>query len=281
MSVDLASPRADDHDGPLSLVVLGDSTAFTDHAGPQLPSTPHLYPQVAARALSAALDRPVTTTVLARPGHTVRDALRTVTKDQHVQFDVLAHADAVIVGVGSFDHAPLGVPPTVELAAAHLRPDRLRRAARRRLADAYPRLVRVHGGRRTRTPAAEFARRYARLLDHVRGLTWGRVAGAALGPTSHRARYYGHVHPTHAAREALQLDQASRHGFAPVAAWPLVAPHAEQLNVDGIHWPAAAHEAVGAALAASLVPTLRGRAPLVGLPAASRAMLAAQRTATT
>lgn len=270
----LALPRARTHDGPLSLVVVADSTAFTDAQGPQVPTTAHLYPQVVARRLATALDREVVPTVVARPGLTVRDAVRTVTKDQHVQFDVLAHADAVVVGVGSFDHAPLGVPPTVELVAAHLRPAPVRRTARRALAASYPALIRTHAGRRTRTPWPEFARLYAQLLDHVRGLTWGRVAGAAVGPTSHRSAYYGHTHPTHERRETATLALAEDHGFRGVTAWPRVLPHADALNVDGIHWPATAHEAVGEAVAAALLPALRGHGPVVGLPAGARRAIA-------
>jgi diglucosylglycerate octanoyltransferase len=268
-SFDLDLPRALSHDGPLSLVVVGDSTAFTDHLGPQVPGTPHLYPQVAARELSSSLGREVVPTVVARPGMTVRDAVRTVTKEQHVQYDVLAHADAVVVGVGSFDHAPVGVPPSVEAVAAYLRPTPLRRHVRRGLKAAYPWLVRATGGRRTRTPLSEFDRLFVELLDHVRGLTWGRVAGAAIGPTSHRSRYYGPGHPTHPGREAHHLVVAERHGFRGVAAWPLVEPYADDLNVDGIHWPAAAHEAVGRAVAAALLPGLTGDAPTVGLPRAA------------
>jgi diglucosylglycerate octanoyltransferase len=274
---DLDVPRALSHDGPLSLVVVGDSTAFTDHLGPQVPSTSHLYPQVAARELGAALGREVEVTVVARPGMTVRDAVRTVTKEQHVQYDVLAHADAVVVGVGSFDHAPAGVPPSLETVAAYLRPTPVRRQVRRGLKAAYPWLVRATGGRRTRTPRREFDRLFGELLDHVRGLTWGRVAGAAVGPTSHRSRYYGPGHPTHAASETHHLAVAERYGFRGVAAWPLVEPHADDLNLDGIHWPSAAHEAVGRAVAAALVPALRGEAPTVGLPAAAAAALGRDR----
>jgi hypothetical protein len=111
----------------------------------------------------------------------------------------------------------------------------------------------------------------------VRGLTWGRVAGVAVGPTSHRSSYYGRRHPLHAQREAHQLDVAARHGFRGVASWPLVEPHCGQLNVDGIHWPAAAHRAVGLAVAAALVPALRGDVPTVGLPPAAAAALGRDR----
>jgi diglucosylglycerate octanoyltransferase len=269
------APAAPPTAAPLRLVVLGDSTSFTDATGPQLPDHPTLYPNVAAARLREHLDRDVEVTVVARPGTTVREALRTVTKDRHVQFDVVAHADALVVGVGSFDHAPGGVPPAVEVVVPYLRPAGLRRRVRGALRAAYPRIVGLTGGRLARTPEAEFRRMYAQLLDHLRGLTWGRAAGVAVGPTSHRSAYYGHRHPRHAAREALQLQLAAEHGFAPIASWPLVAPHADALNPDGIHWPAAAHAAVGAAVADALLPQLTGDRERVGLPPAAAAALAA------
>jgi diglucosylglycerate octanoyltransferase len=255
---------------PLRLVVLGDSTSFTDAEGPQLPDHPGLYPNVVARHLERALDRRVEVTVVARAGHTVREAVRTVTKDRHVQFDVVAHADALVVGVGSFDHAPGGVPAVVEAVVPYLRPDGLRRRVRTVLRSAYPWLVRVTGGRRPRTSRSEFDRLFALLLDHVRGLTWGRAAGVVLGPTSHRSPYYANVHPRHAAAVARQLGLARCHGFAAVDAWAHVLPDVDRLNPDGIHWPASAHARVGAAVAEALLPQLRGETGPIGLPAAAR-----------
>jgi diglucosylglycerate octanoyltransferase len=260
-------------DRPLRLVVIGDSTSFTDAAGPQLPDHPDLYPNVAARELAARLGREVDPTVVARAGHTVREAARTVTKDRHVQFDVLAHADAVVVGVGSFDHAPAGVPAVVDAVVPFVRPAEVRRRVRKALHAAYPLTVRATRGRRRRTPPAEFERLFVQLLDHVRGLTWGKAAGAVVGPISHRARYYGHLHPGFTAAEAQHLTVAARHGFAPVPAWEHVEPHAGDLNPDGIHWPAPAHLAVGHAVAAALLPQLRGDAPTIGLPPAVQAAI--------
>jgi diglucosylglycerate octanoyltransferase len=268
-------PSGPPSDAALRLVVLADSTSFTDASGPQLPDHPSLYPNVVGARLRARLGRDVEVTVIARPGTTVREALRTVTKDRHVQFDVVAHADALVVGVGSFDHAPGGVPPAVEVVVPYLRPARVRRRARSVLRAAYPRIVQLTGGRLARTPEAEFRRMYAQLLDHLRGLTWGRAAGVAVGPTSHRAAYYGHRHPRHGQREALQLHLAEQHGFAPVASWPLVLPHADALNPDGIHWPAVAHQAVGDAVADALLPQLTGASSCIGLPPAAAAALAA------
>lgn len=246
------------HDAPLRLVVIGDSTAFTDHRGPQLPDTAHLYPNVLADRIQSALDRPTTVTVLAQAGTTVREALRLVTKDRHAQFDVVAPADAVVIGIGSFDHAPAGVPAAWQAVVPYLRPTWLRRTVRGRLHRAYPALVRLRRGRGRRTPPAEFDRMYTQLLRQVRGLTRSRAAGVALGPTSHRAAYYGNRHPGHTAAQADQLALARANGFAVVASWPHVEPHADALNPDGIHWPPQAHRAVGVALADVLIPQLHG-----------------------
>lgn len=253
---------------PLRLVVLGDSTSFTDHRGPQLPSEPTLYPNVIAQELQAALSRPVQATVVARAGQTVREAVRTVTKDRHVQFDLLMGADAVVVGVGSFDHAPGGVPAVCEAVVPHLRPPELRRRVRKGLHAAYPWLVRATGGRRRRTPAREFERLFDLLLTQVRGLTQGRAAGVVLGPTSHRSPYYGHRHPLREVTESHHLAVAARHGFATVQVWPHVRAHTDRLNPDGIHWPAEVHAAIGRAAAEALVLQLTGQRPTPPLPGA-------------
>lgn len=266
-------------DTPLSVVVLGDSTAFVDASGPQVPATPHLYPNVMATALAQRLAVPVGVTVVARPGLTVREGAYAVTKEQHLQFDLLAHADAVVIGLGSFDHAPAGVPAAVEATLPYLWPDGLRRRARALSRAAYPRLVRLTGARLRRTPSREFERLFRQLLDQVRGLTWGRAAGVVLGPTSHRSAYYGHRHPRFRAAERHQLGLAREHGFAAVPVWDLVSPHADTLNRDGIHWPAAAHEAVGHAAAAALAEQLTGRRARIGLPPAHAAAIEAARGA--
>lgn len=258
-----AEPR-----GPLRLVVLGDSTAFTDATGPQLPGHPGLYPTIVARELQAALDREVVAQVVARPGQTVRDTARALTKDQHVMFEVVAGADAVVIGVGSFDHAPVGVPPSVEAVVPFLRPEARRRRARQLLRTAYPRLVRIQGGRRPRTPPREFARLYRLLLEQVRGLTQGAAAGVALGPTSHAGDHYGHRHPGISVATSRQLAIATAHGFTGVPAWPHVRTELPGLNPDAIHWPRPVHERVGHALALALVTQLTGAAPLIGMPGA-------------
>src|SRR5260370_41448212 len=65
---------------PFRLVVIGDSTSFTDDTGPKLPGDKALYPSVLAARLEAAIGRPVAVSVLARAGPDVREACRVVPK---------------------------------------------------------------------------------------------------------------------------------------------------------------------------------------------------------
>lgn len=252
-------------DRPFRLVVIGDSTAFTDDKGPQLPSDPALYPNVVARALEEALDRPVSVNVVARAGSDVREAWRAVFKDRHVQFEVLMGADAVVVGVGSIDHAPTGAPPVLDEVARYISNAALRRRFRQVLRWVQPRVVTLTGGRISHTPRAEFRRLYDGLLHQVRSLSQG-VPAVAIGPTSHTSSYYGTAHPQHAEGEGIQRDLATAHGIAFVRSWELVAPHADLINPDGIHWPAPAHRAVGEAVAARLIAQIRGEEPAPGIP---------------
>ena len=245
---------------PFRLVVIGDSTSFTDDVGPKLPTEKALYPNVVAARIEAAIERPVALNVLARAGTDVREAWRLVAKDRHAQFEVLMGADAVIVGIGSIDHAPAGFPAVVEDVIPFLRPERVRRFVRKKVYSAHPYLVRATGGRFTHTPPGEFARLYDAVLFQVRALA-RNAAGVTLGPTSHRSRYYGKGHPALRAREAMQREIAERHGFPFVSAWDIVEPHADHLNPDGIHWPHAAHQDIAQALADRLIAQLRDGAP--------------------
>jgi hypothetical protein len=248
------------------LVVLGDSIAYYDDRGPLLPSDPTLYPNVCARILEAELGRPVIATILAEPGSDSRRAWHAVTKDPHVKFDVLAGAGAVVVGLGSFDHAPMGVPPAIEALIPFLRPASARRRIRAALRTVYPWGIKLTRGMFTRIPPKEFERLFDGLLFQIRALTRG-APGVVMGPVDHRSAYYGGMHPRREAREELQFEIARRHGFPAVSCWELVEGYAEKLNSDGIHWPADAHAAVGEALAVALLPQIRGEEPSPPAPA--------------
>ena len=243
--------------GVLRVAVIGDSTAFTDASGPLPPDADVLWPNVMARELATGLGRDVDVTVWARPGVDALAAWQALTKDRHLMFDVVGRADVVVVAIGSFDHAPAGLPPVLDDVIPRLRPAWLRRRARRTFRDLHPRVVRLRGARGLRTPSVEFARRYGQVLDQARGLTMGRAVCVALGPTSHRARHHGGRHPRRAESEARQLALARAHGYRAVPVWELVEPFADRLNADGVHWPAEAHAAVGHAVAqATLDPLL-------------------------
>jgi len=244
-------------DGVLRVAVIGDSTSFTDATGPLPPDAEVLWPNVMARSLREQTGREVAVTVWARPGVDALNAWQALTKDRHVMFDVVGPADVVVVGIGSFDHAPAGLPPVLDTIVPHLRPAGLRRRARAAIRRAHPWVVRARGARGLRTPAAEFALRYGDVLDQARGLTMGRAVCVALGPTSHRARHHGGAHPRREESEGRQLALAEAHGYRTVPVWEHVLPHVNRLNADGVHWPAEAHAAIGRATALAVAEELR------------------------
>lgn len=237
---------------PLRVAVVGDSLTYSDATGPQPPDHPDLWPNVMAADLAARTGREVAVTVWARPSADALEAWLALTRDRHLMFDVVGPADVVVLALGSFDHAPRGVPPMVEHVLPRLRPTRLRHAVRRAVRAWHPWLVRARGARGVRTPPRVFAARYGRVLDQASGLTLDRAVRVALGPTSHRARQHGGRHPRRAESEARQLALIAAHGWTPVPVWALVEPFADRLNPDGVHWPAEAHRAVGEAVGAAV-----------------------------
>jgi hypothetical protein len=212
-----------------------------------------------ARELTVSTGREVAVTVWARPGVDALVAWQALTKDRHVMFDVVGPADVVVLAIGSLDHAPAGLPPVLDDIIPRLRPAGLRRRVRSTVRNVHPWMVRVRGARGLRTPAPVFARRYGQVLDQARGLTMDRAVCVALGPTSHRARHHGGVHPRREESERRQLAIAVAHGYRTVPVWEHVAPFADRLNVDGVHWPAEAHDAVGHAAAAAIAEGLSPR----------------------
>lgn len=240
----------------LRVAVIGDSTSFSDATGPLPPHAAVLWPNVMAHELATHTGREVSVTVWARPGVDALAAWQALTKDRHLMFDVVGPADVVIVAIGSFDHAPAGLPPVLDAVVPYVRPARLRRRVRSAMRALHPHVVRLRGARGLRTSADEFARRYGQVLDQAHGLTMGRAVCVALGPTSHRARHHGGKHPRRAESEARQLALARAHGYQVVPVWAHVEPFADRLNLDGVHWPAEAHAAVGRAVAVEVTASV-------------------------
>lgn len=243
---------------PLRLVVLADSFAFTDQVGPQLPDEPTLFPNVTAREIERITGRSVQVATIAAAGWGVRELWRALTKDRHLQFEVLAGADAVVVAVGSYDHLPAGLPVSLPGLIPHVRSAPLRRRLRRWIEDGDRLLIRATGGRFRRVPEPEFERLYDLALGQIRGLTHGAPT-VAIGPTGQRSERYARRNPHLDRGEELQEQIADRHGIAFVSSRPLVSPHLDGLNPDGIHWPPEAHEEVGRAAGAVLADQVTGR----------------------
>jgi lysophospholipase L1-like esterase len=249
----------------LRVVIIGDSTTFTDDVGPQPPDAPHLWPNLMrdrlTQTLRAADDpREVILSVWARPGVDALEAWQALTKDRHLMFELVGPSDVVVIAIGSLDHAPAGLPPILESIVPRLRPTRLRRAVRRFVRGTHPHVVRLRGARGLRTPARVFEARYRQVLVQAQGLTLGRAACVALGPTSHRARHHGGQHPRRAESEARHLAIAASQGFTTVPIWSAIAPFADRLNPDGVHWPAEAHAAVARDVADGVMRALAQQA---------------------
>lgn len=235
------------------LVVLGDSLCFHGPDQPVPLAEPRLYPNVAARALARASGAPWEAVVVAQAGWSLRELWRALQKDVHLQQQVLLGADAVVLGVGSMDSLPVGLPRVVADALPHLRPTRLRRAVRHRLDRAHPSLVRLSRARLRWTPASVQEHAWPKCVDAVRLFSGGAPLVAVL-PPPHRAGYYAGRQPWQADVRERYVRLGRARSVALVDLDPLVRPHLAGFNPDGLHWGWAAHAAVGEALATTLAP---------------------------
>jgi lysophospholipase L1-like esterase len=237
---------------PSRLVVLGDSFTFHGPDGPVPLHEPRLYPNVLRDRLAAATDRDWDVAVIARAGWSVRDVWLALQKDVYLQQRVLVGAEAVVLGVGSFDWVPVGVPTPVRALLPYVRPTELRRRLRILLDRHHHVLVRATGGRIVRTPDAVFAHNWRKSVEGIR-LFAPQAALCALEPGVHRAPYYGYLHPHHARGLALTRRLGAETGVPLVDLPAIGARHLDGLNVDGIHWSWAQHAEVAAAMAEALL----------------------------
>jgi hypothetical protein len=229
------------------ILVIGDSLAFHGPGAAELLTHPGLYPNVAARQLGAGVD------VVARLGWTSRDAWWTLTKDPYVYSVLLPRADAVVIGVGSADALPASLPLYLRDGIGYLRPERLRRLARRAYHAAHPRVVRATGGRRAlpqRVTDGYLSRCVAGIrLFHPAALIVGLV------PAPYDTAFHGHVTRLHPPAAAAARAWGAREGVPMVDVDRIVAPHlaAGSMNPDGMHWSWPVHAEVGAAIAGALL----------------------------
>ncbi len=232
--------------------MFGDSLSFHGPDGPHPADDARLWPNVASRAFGG------TTELVAGFGWTARDAYWALTGDPRV-WSLLPKADVLVLAVGSMDTLPSPLPTYLRQGLRYLRPDPLRRWARRTYLGAQPWLARATRGRPAALPAALTVRYLNQILVAIRALRPELPAVGVLPPV-HRASSYGFVHTArHGAVSAIQ-EWGRQAGVPLLDLAALTGEHvlAGLGNPDGMHWGWEAHRVVGDALAdliRSLLPT--------------------------
>ncbi|GHF61801.1 lysophospholipase L1-like esterase [Amycolatopsis bartoniae] len=232
------------------LLVFGDSLSFHGPEGPCAADEPRLWPNVAAGVLGGPAD------LVAGMGWTARDMWWSLIGDPRVWAD-LHHVDVVVLAVGSMDTLPSPLPTYLRTGLRYLRPEGLRRVARKAYLAAQPKLSVALRGRPTVLPT----RLTVHYLDTAVGaLRILRPALPIVGvlPSVHRADSYGRVHTARAQAEAAVREWGAR---ADVPLLDLPAVVGEHVlggrgNPDGMHWGWEGHASVGKAMAALIGPLL-------------------------
>jgi lysophospholipase L1-like esterase len=232
------------------LLVFGDSLSFHGPDGPCAADEPRLWPNVAAAALGGRAD------LVAGFGWTARDAWWSLIGDPRVWAE-LHHVDAVVLAVGSMDTLPSPLPTYLRTGLRYLRPDRLRRFARKAYLAAQPRLAVALRGR----PVVLPSKLTVRYLDTAVGaLRILRPALPVVGvlPSVHRAVSSARGHPGRAGAAAAMASWAARANVPLLDLPEVVGEHvlSGRGNPDGMHWGWEGHASVGKAMAALLSPLL-------------------------
>ncbi len=232
------------------LLVFGDSLSFHGPSGPCAADEPRLWPNIAAAALGGSAD------LVAGFGWTARDAWWSLIGDPRVWAD-LHHVDAVVLAVGSMDTLPSPLPTYLRTGLRYLRPDPLRRLARKAYLAAQPRLAVAFRGR----PAVLPAKLTVHYLDTAVGAL--RILRPELPifgmlPSVHRAPAYGGVHTARPGAAAAIAAWGARVNVPLLDLEAVVGPHvlSGQGNPDGMHWGWAGHAAVGEAMSVLMTPLL-------------------------
>jgi diglucosylglycerate octanoyltransferase len=235
---------------PPTILLFGDSLSFHGPAGPCSADEPKLWPNVASATLGG------TTELVAGFGWTARDAFWALAGDPRV-WSLLPKADVLVLAVGSMDTLPSPLPTYLREGIRYLRPDPVRRMARRSYLAAQPWLAKITRGRPVALPASLTVRYLDKILGAIRALRPELPAVGVLPPV-HRAPSYGFVHTGRpGATEAIRAwGNAAGVPLLDLAA--LVGDHVlgGHGNPDGMHWGWAGHQAVGAALAEVVRPLL-------------------------
>lgn len=229
-------------DGP-TLLFFGDSLSFHGPDGPLPADDPRLWPNIAATALGGR------TEIVAGFGWTARDAWWSLTGDPRV-WPLLPRTDVLVLAVGSMDTLPSPLPTYLREGLRYLRPDWLRRLARRAYLAAQPWLARITRGRPVALPADLTVRYLDKTLQAIRAIRPDLPAVGVLPPV-HRAQSYGLVHTGREPAVAAIRAWGALAGVPLLDLAELVTDHVlgGHGNPDGIHWGWDGHKIVGGALA--------------------------------
>lgn len=235
--------------GP-TLLVFADSLAFHGPADPMPSNEPKLWPNVAASLLGGQAR------LFAGSGWTARDAWWALAGDPNV-WAALPEADVLVLGVGSMDTLPSPLPSYLRAGIRYLRPDRLRRWSRTRYQAAQPQLSRLLatiGGRPVALPPHLSVRYLDDTLGAIRALR-PTLPAVAILPATHIAASYGHVHPGHDPAVSAIRTWGNRRNVPLLDLTELTGEHVRsgRGNPDGMHWGWDGHEAVGTALAETVL----------------------------
>jgi hypothetical protein len=237
------------------LLVFSDSLSFHGPEDAHPADDPRIWPNIAASALGGG------TELFAGIGWTARDVWWSLTGDPRVWAEV-ARADAVVLAVGSMETLPSPLPTYLRQGLRYLRPDPVRRWARRAYQLSQPRLAVALRGRPSVLPA-RLTVRY--LDDSVRALRALRPSLPIFGtlPAVHRAASYGYVHTARAGAAAAMTSWARGASVPLLDLAEVVGPHvlSGQGNPDGMHWGWDGHTAVGEAMAGLIAPLLSAATP--------------------
>lgn len=234
-------------DGP-TLLFFGDSLSFHGPDGPLPADDPRLWPNIAADALGGR------TELVAGFGWTARDAWWALTGDPRV-WTLMPRADVLVLAVGSMDTLPSPLPTYLRGGLRYLRPDWLRRLARRAYLAAQPWLARITRGRPAALPAGLTVRYLDKMLRAIRAIRPDLPAVGVLPPV-HRAQSYGLVHTAREPTAAAIRAWGAKAGVPLLDLAELVGEHVlgGHGNADGMHWGWDGHKIVGGVLAELVEP---------------------------
>lgn len=223
--------------------MVADSLAFHGPDGPLPADHPRLWPNIAAGALDGHAE------LAAGFGWTARDGWWSLTGDPRV-WSLLPRTDVLVLAVGSMDTLPSPLPTYLRQGLRYLRPDGLRRWARKGYLAAQPHLARALGGRPVALPPHLTVRFLDDSVRAVRNLQPGMPV-VGIVPSVHRAEAYGGVHTGHAAAVRAVRSWADGVGVPLLDLPGLIGDHVRsgRGNADGMHWGWEGHERVGAAMA--------------------------------